>query len=107
MPRTLLSMWLFAMVPALAYASDTVTSGKLAHIDSVARTVTLSDGSTYRVHKRVKLSARSVGETVTVLHRQTSQGREAMKIQRTPTAVNSRQVDWQSSMAGSEIDLNH
>ncbi len=95
-------LWPFAalaLVPLPAHSEDAVASGRLMHIDGVARVVTLSDGSTYYVNKRVKISTRSVGELVVVTHRPTSHGREAMKIRRAPVAIFRSGADVRSNVA--------
>lgn len=78
------SIALLPLVPASAHAEDAIAHGRLTHIDGPTRMVTLSSGSTYYVNKRVKISTRKVGEVVLVTFRQTSHGREAIKIRRAP-----------------------
>lgn len=97
--RKLWPFALFVLVPAPAHSEDAVASGRLVHIDGVARIVTLSDGSTFVVNKRVKISTRSVGELVLVTHRQTSHGREALRIRLAPVAIHSLAAGPSSNVA--------
>jgi len=78
---------MFSLLPATAHSESVTSVGRLAHIDGRSRVITLSDGSTFHVDKRVKISSRAVGELVVITARRASRGLEVTKIRRAPAEI--------------------
>lgn len=85
--------WLIAylvFMPAGARCESTTSVGRLIGIDGASRVITMADGSTFHVNKRVKMSARSVGEWVVITYRPVTKGREVMRMRRAPEEIDDR-----------------
>lgn len=74
-------------MPAGARCEGTTSVGRLIGIDGASRVITMADGSTFHVNKRVKMSARSIGELVVITVRPAAKGREVMRIRRAPEEI--------------------
>lgn len=89
MPRRFCLIAFLSLMPAKAQCESVTSVGRLAHIDGISRIITLADGSTFHVNKRVKMSSRTVGESVVITFRSSAKGREVTKLRRAPVEVES------------------
>ena len=65
--------------PALASATTT-TKGTIKQLDTTARTVTLSDNTTYQFGKRCNFGKLKLGEQIAIVWKQSDAKRQAVQV---------------------------
>jgi hypothetical protein len=70
-----------------ADAGRKVATGQIEAINAANRTISLSSGETFRAGPKVKLSTRSIGESVIVVYEAADDGLRAIRVRRVPQSL--------------------